>query len=485
VFARNRGIGMTDAAPGGGLFGLKARGTSVGREALAGATTFLTMAYIIAVNPAILGQAGLPVAAVAAATCLAAGLASIMMGLIANAPLALAPGMGLNAYMAFTVVLGMHVPWPVALGCVMVSGVAFLLLTLIGVRQMIIEAIPPHILAAVAGGIGLFIAFIGLRNAGLVVGSPATAVTLGDLRSPSAILALVGLVVVAGLSVWRVQGAVLIAILVTSALGWAMGAVTYKPQPYDLGAIRQTAFALDLKGAIGWAMGAVTYKPQPYDLGAIRQTAFALDLKGAIGFGGKAGLGVVEILFVFLFVDLFDNIGTLAAVTKRAGLVDGDGRIPGLNRMLIVDSLSTMFGALVGTSTVTSYIESAAGVEAGGRTGLTAVVTGVLFLLAFFVAPFAQAIPLAATAPALIIVGALMMAPLREIDWADPLIALPAFLTLAMIPLTFSIANGLAFGITAFAVLKLIRGQVDLRRDWLLYVLALVLGARFAWISAT
>jgi len=453
VFARNRGIGMTDAAPGGGLFGLKARGTSVGREALAGATTFLTMAYIIAVNPAILGQAGLPVAAVAAATCLAAGLASIMMGLIANAPLALAPGMGLNAYMAFTVVLGMHVPWPVALGCVMVSGVAFLLLTLIGVRQMIIEAIPPHILAAVAGGIGLFIAFIGLRNAGLVVGSPATAVTLGDLRSPSAILALVGLVVVAGLSVWGVQGAVLIAILVTSALGWAMGAVTYKPQPYDLG--------------------------------AIRQTAFALDLKGAIGFGGKAGLGVVEILFVFLFVDLFDNIGTLAAVTKRAGLVDGEGRIPGLNRMLIVDSLSTMFGALVGTSTVTSYIESAAGVEAGGRTGLTAVVTGVLFLLAFFVAPFAQAIPLAATAPALIIVGALMMAPLREIDWADPLIALPAFLTLAMIPLTFSIANGLAFGITAFAVLKLIRGQVDLRRDWLLYVLALVLGARFAWISAT
>ena len=444
---------MTDAAAGGGLFGLKARGTTVLREALAGATTFLTMAYIIAVNPAILGQAGLPVAAVAAATCLAAGVASIMMGLVANAPLALAPGMGLNAYMAFTVVLGMHVPWPVALGCVMVSGVAFLLLTLAGVRRMIIEAIPPHILAAVAGGIGLFIAFIGLRNAGLVVGSPATAVTLGDLRAPGAILALVGLVLVAGLSVWRVQGAVLIAILVTSALGWAMGAVVYKPQPYDLG--------------------------------AIRQTAFALDLKGAVGFGGKAGLGIVEILFVFLFVDLFDNIGTLAAVTKRAGLVDAEGRIPGLNRMLIVDSLATMFGALLGTSTVTSYIESAAGVEAGGRTGLTAVVTGVLFLLAFFVAPFAQAIPLAATAPALIVVGALMMAPLREIDWADPMIALPAFLTLVMIPLTFSIANGLAFGITAFAVLKLIRGQVDIRRDWLLYVLAVVLTARFAWIAAT
>jgi AGZA family xanthine/uracil permease-like MFS transporter len=444
---------MTAAAADGGLFGLKARRTTVGREILAGATTFLTMAYIIAVNPAILGQAGLPVAAVAAATCLAAGLASILMGLVANAPLALAPGMGLNAYMAFTVVIGMHVPWPEALGCVMISGVAFLLLTLVGVRQMIIEAIPPHILAAVAGGIGLFIAFIGLRNAGLVVSSQATAVTLGDLRAPGAILALVGLVIVAGLSVWRVQGAVLIAILITSALGWAIGAVTYKPAPYDLG--------------------------------AIRQTAFALDLKGALGLGGKAGLGVVEILFVFLFVDLFDNIGTLAAVTKRAGLVDAEGRIPGLNRMLIVDSIATMFGALVGTSTVTSYIESAAGVEAGGRTGLTAVVTGVLFLLAFFVAPFAQAIPLSATAPALIVVGALMMAPLREIDWADPLIALPAFLTLVMIPLTFSIANGLAFGITAFAALKLIKGQVKLRRDWMLYALALLLAARFAWIAAT
>jgi len=444
---------MTDAASGGGWFAIKARGSTVGREALAGATTFLTMAYIIAVNPAILGQAGLPVAAVAAATCLAAGLASILMGVVANTPLALAPGMGLNAYMAFTVVLGMHVPWPTALGCVMVSGVAFLVLTLVGVRRMIVEAIPPNILAAIAGGIGLFIAFIGLRNAGLVTGSPATTVALGDLHAPSAILGLAGLALVAALSVWRVQGAVLIAILATTALGWAMGVASYKPQPYDLG--------------------------------AIRQTAFALDLKGALGFGGKAGLGVVEILFVFLFVDLFDNIGTLAAVTKRAGLIDAEGKIPNLNRMLVVDSLATMFGALVGTSTVTSYIESAAGVEAGGRTGLTAVVTGVLFLLAFFVAPYAQAIPLAATAPALIIVGALMMAPLREIEWGDPMAAIPAFLTLVMIPLTFSIANGLAFGITAFAMLKLVRGQVDLKRDGLLFVLAALLAARFVWISAT
>jgi AGZA family xanthine/uracil permease-like MFS transporter len=276
-------------------------------------------------------------------------------------------------------------------------------------------------------------------------------VTLGDLRAPGAILALVGLLLVAGLSVWRMRGAVLIAVLATTALGWAMGMVHYQPQPYDLG--------------------------------ALGQTAGKLDLMGALGLGGKAGVGLVEIVFVFLFVDLFDNVGTLAAVTKRAGLVDAEGRIPGLNRMLVVDSIATIGGALLGTSTVTNYVESAAGVEAGGRTGLTAVVTGVLFLLAFFVAPFAGAIPLQATAPALIVVGALMMAPLREIAWDDPLTALPAFLTLVMIPLTFSIANGLAFGIAAYAVLKLVRGEASLKRDGLLYVLAVLLIARFAWLA--
>jgi AGZA family xanthine/uracil permease-like MFS transporter len=444
----------TEAAPEGLLerrFELAARGTNARTEILAGFTTFLTMAYIVLVNPAILGQAGMPVAAVAAATCLAAGFASILMGLTANVPLALAPGMGLNAYFSFTVVQTMHVPWPVALGCVFISGIAFLLLTFVGVRQLIIAAIPPHLFAAVAGGIGLFIAFIGLKNAGIVASSEATSVTLGNLHAPGALLALFGLVVTAALTAWKVRGAILIGIAATTLAAWLTG---------------QLAFT-----------------PQPYDLTAISQTAFHLDLAGVLGLSGSHGLGLFEILFVFLFVDLFDNIGTLVGVTRRAGLVDARGRVPKLNRILFTDSIATIFGSLAGTSTVTSYVESAAGVQAGGRTGLTAIVTGLLFLAMMFVAPYAQLVPLAATAPALILVGALMMAPLAEIAWDEPEIAIPAFLTLAMIPLTFSIANGLAFGITAYAVLKLLRGTIT-GKDWLLLVLAGLFVARFAWLSA-
>ena len=445
---------MTEAETAGLLerrFELGARGTNLRTEILAGATTFLTMAYIVLVNPAILGQAGLPVAAVAAATCLAAGFASILMGLTANVPLALAPGMGLNAYFSFTVVQQMHVPWPVALGCVFISGVAFLLLTFAGIRQLIIAAIPPHLFAAVAGGIGLFIALIGLRNAGIVVSSPATSVTLGDLHAPAAALALFGLVVTAALAAWKVRGAILIGIAATTLAAWATGQASFTPQPYDLT--------------------------------AIRQTAFHLDLAGVLGLSGSHGLGLFEILFVFLFVDLFDNIGTLVGVTRRAGLVDEKGRVPKLNRILFTDSIATIFGSLAGTSTVTSYVESAAGVQAGGRTGLTAIVTGLLFLAMMFVAPYAQLVPLAATAPALILVGGLMMAPLADVDWDKAEIAIPAFLTMAMIPLTFSIANGLAFGITAHAALKLVRGKIE-RGDWLLLVLAVLFVARFAWLSA-
>jgi AGZA family xanthine/uracil permease-like MFS transporter len=449
---------MTDAEdtaePAGLLerrFELAARGTNARTEILAGFTTFLTMAYIVLVNPAILGQAGMPVAAVAAATCLAAGFASILMGLTANVPLALAPGMGLNAYFSFTVVQAMHVPWPVALGCVFISGVAFLLLTFVGVRQLIIAAIPPHLFAAVAGGIGLFIAFIGLKNAGIVASSEATSVTLGNLHAPGALLALFGLVVTAALTAWKIRGAILIGIAATTL--------------------------------VAWLTGQLVFTPQPYDLAAISQTAFHLDLRGVLGLSGSQGLGLFEILFVFLFVDLFDNIGTLVGVTRRAGLVDAQGRVPKLNRILFTDSIATIFGSLAGTSTVTSYVESAAGVQAGGRTGLTAIVTGLLFLAMMFVAPYAQLVPLAATAPALILVGALMMAPLAEIAWDEPEIAIPAFLTLAMIPLTFSIANGLAFGITAYAVLKLLRGTIT-GKDWLLLVLAGLFVARFAWLSA-
>ncbi|WP_404713325.1 NCS2 family permease [Sphingomonas sp. MMS24-J13] len=445
---------MTEPASAGALdrrFALSARGTTARTEVLAGVTTFLTMAYIVLVNPSILGQAGMPVASVAAATCLAAAFASILMGFVANVPLALAPGMGLNAYFSFTVVQGMGVPWPVALGCVLISGIVFLILTLVGIRQMIVAAIPAYLFAAVAGGIGLFIGFIGLKNAGIVVGSPATVVALGNLHQPGPLLALFGLLLIAVLSAWRVKGAMLIGIVATTL--------------------------------VAWLFGQVKAGSDPYSITAIAGTAFKLDLGGVLGFGGSKGLGLFEILFVFLFVDLFDNIGTLVAVTKRAGLMDPDGNIPGLKRILITDAVSTMFGAFCGTSTVTSYVESAAGVQAGGRTGLTAVVTGLLFLATMLVAPYAQLVPLAATAPALILVGGLMMAPLVEVAWEDPDVAIPAFLTVAMIPLTFSIANGLAFGITAHALLKLLRGKA-VKSDWLLMILAAMFVARFAWLAS-
>ena len=432
------------------LFKLRAHGTNVRTEVFAGLTTFLTMAYIIVVNPAIMGDAGMPVAAVAAATCLAAGFGSILMGLLSNYPLALAPGMGLNAYFTYTVVKGMGVPWETALGCVFLSGVAFLILTLAGVRQMIVAAIPRSLFAAVAGGIGLFIALIGLKDAGIIVSSPATSIALGDLTTPTAALSLLGLLVIGGLQAWKVRGSILIGIVVTAVLGWAIG----------LSHIAKTGYNLA-------------------DLGA---TAFKLNIAGALNLKGGIFLTLMEIVFVFLFVDLFDNVGTLVAVTKKAGLVDADGNIPRLNRILLADSIATMVGALAGTSTTTSYIESTAGVAEGGRTGLTSVVVGLLFLATLLFAPLVHAIPTAATAPALILVGGLMMGALTEVDWADPMVAIPAFLTLVITPLSYSIASGLAFGITSYAALKLLRGQAR-PRDWLLFVLSALFILLFVYLA--
>ncbi len=432
------------------LFRLADHGTSVRTEVLAGLTTFLTMAYIVVVNPVILGEAGMPVAAVAAATCLAAGLGSILMGLVSNYPLALAPGMGLNAYFAFTVVKGMGVPWPTALGCVFLSGVAFLVLTVVGVRQLIISAVPRALFAAVAGGVGLFIAFIGLGDAGVIVAREGTMVGLGNLTTPTAALSLLGLLVIAALQAKRVRGAMLLGILSTAAVGWALGLVHVAPGAYRLGDLSAAAFKLDVPAA--------------------------LNLKGGIG------LSLVEIVFVFLFVDLFDNIGTLVAVTKKAGLAAPDGSVPRLNRILVVDSVAMAAGAAVGTSPVTSYIESAAGVAVGGRTGLTSVVVGLLFLGTLLFAPLVQAIPAAATAPALILVGGMMMGALAEVDWVEPAESIPAFLTVIMIPLSYSIANGLAFGITSHAALKLIRGKAR-ASDWLVYLLAALCVARFVYLA--
>jgi AGZA family xanthine/uracil permease-like MFS transporter len=432
------------------LFDLKGHGTTVRTEVLAGLTTFVTMAYIVVVNPAILGAAGMPVAAVAVATCLASGFGSILMGLLSNYPLALAPGMGLNAYFTYTVVKVMGLPWQTALGCVFISAVVFLVLTLAGVRRVIVSAVPRPLFAAVAGGIGLFIAFIGLADAGIVVPAAGTMVKLGSLTAPKPALALLALILIAILQARGVRGAILLGILVTAAIAWLSGLAHFSPGAYSLSDLSAAAFKLDVHQALNW--------------------------KGSIG------LSLVEIVFVFLFVDMFDNIGTLVAVTKRAGLIAPDGTIPRLNRILLSDSIAMLFGAVAGTSPVTSYVESAAGVAVGGRTGLTSVVVGILFLATLFFAPLVQAIPGAATAPALILVGALMMGALAEIDWSEAAEAIPAFLTVIIIPLTYSIANGLAFGITSHAILKLVRGQAR-PGDWLIYVLAAICIARFIYLA--
>jgi AGZA family xanthine/uracil permease-like MFS transporter len=432
------------------FFALQARGTTVRTELIAGLTTFLTMAYIVVVNPVILGQAGMPVGAVAVATCLAAGFGCILMGLLSNYPLAMAPGMGLNAYFTYTVVKGMGLPWQTALGCVFFSGAAFLLLTVAGVRQLIVSAVPRSLFAAVAGGVGLFIAFIGLSDAGIIVAKPGTMVGLGSLTTPTAAIAVLGLLVISSLQARGIKGAMLLGILLTAAIAWIFGLAHFAPGAYSLGDLSATAFKLD-----------------------IRQ---ALSLKGGLG------LSLVEIVFVFLFVDMFDNIGTLVAVTKRAGLIAPDGSIPRLNRILLADSVAMMVGATAGTSPVTSYIESASGVSVGGRTGLTSIVVGILFLGTLFFAPLVQAIPTAATAPALVLVGAMMMGALAEVEWNDPAIGIPAFLTVILIPLSYSIANGLAFGITSHAVLKLVRRQAR-PADWLVYILAVLCVARFIYLA--
>jgi AGZA family xanthine/uracil permease-like MFS transporter len=419
-------------------------GTNWRTEILAGVTTFLTMAYIVLVNPAILAAAHMPLAAVTAATCLSAAFGSILMGIIARYPIALAPGMGLNAYFTYTVCLKMNIPWQTALGAVFLSGAIFLALTAAGIRQMILRSIPHELYAAVASGIGLFIAFIGFRNAGLVVPDPATLVGLGNIRNPTAWLALLGLILMVALEVKKVRGAILIGVLTITGIAWAMGVVHWTPAAGGFRSLAATAFQLDIRGALN--------------------------------------KGLLEIIFVFFFVDLFDNLGTLVAVTKRAGLIAADHSIPRLNKILLADAVSTVFGSMIGTSTVTSYVESTAGVAAGGRSGVTAIVTGLLFLGAIGAAPFVGIVPPAATAPALILVGSLMLATITEIRWTDPLVAVPSFLTLILIPLTYSIANGLGFGIIAWAVLHLATGKFR-KQDWLLYVLAALFLARFVYLG--
>jgi AGZA family xanthine/uracil permease-like MFS transporter len=436
---------------GGGLgallerqFHLKEFGTTARTEILAGVTTFLTMAYIIFVNPSILSAAGMDVGAVFVATCLAAAFGSAMMGLVANYPIALAPGMGLNAYFAFGVVSGMGYSWEAALGAVFISGVLFLILSILPVREWIINAIPKSLKMAIGAGIGLFLGIIALQAAGIVVDHPATLVTLGDLHAPTTILAVLGFFLMVALDRLRVPGAIIIAILVTAAVGILLGISEFK--------------------------GILSAPP------SLAPTFFAMDLSAALN------VGLIAIIFTFLFVDLFDNTGTLIGVAHRAGLIGPDGRIPRLGRALISDSSAAMVGAALGTSTTTSYIESAAGVKAGGRTGMTAVVVALLFLAALFLSPLASTIPGYATAPALLYVACLMTRGLTEIDWEDASEFVPAVVTALAMPLTYSIAHGIAFGFVTYAAIKIMSGRFrDLNAA--LVILAVLFVIKFAWIG--
>ena len=427
------------------IFKLSENGTTVRTEVAAGVTTFLTMAYIIFVNPTILQEAGVPFTGALFATCASAAIGSILMGLLANYPFALAPGMGLNAYFTYSVVKGLGYDWRVALGAVFVSGIAFLILTLVRVRAMIVDAIPMTMKTSVAAGIGLFIAFIGLKNAGVIAASPATFVTLGHVVSKSVVLALVGLLLTAALMVRGFRSAIIIGILVVTV----------------------AAIALRLSGLPDGLMR----------LPDVRSTFLQLDVRGALR------LGVFYVIFVFLFVDLFDTIGSLMGLGRQAGYLTPEGRMPRVNFALLADAIATIAGALFGTSTVVTYIESATGVSEGGRTGLTSVVVGALFLLAAFFSPLAGAIPPIATAPALIIVGALMISAVRSIPWDDLTEAIPAFLTMLAMPLTFSIANGLALGFIFYPLLKLLTGR-GREASPLVYVLAGLFIFRYLYLGA-
>jgi len=426
------------------LFQLQENQTTVRRELLGGVTTFLTMAYIIVVNPQILAQAGMPAEGVLFATCISAAAASLVMGLYANYPIAMAPGMSLNAYFTYTVCLGMHVPWPTALGAVFFSGVLFVLLTVTRVREQIVNGIPHCLKHATAGGIGMFIAFVGLRSAKLVVANPATFVSLGNLSDRETQAACVGIVLTLGLMMRRVNGAILLGILGTTLFGI-------------------------FRGISHWP-GSLVALPHPFT------TLFRLDLRGALH------LGVAEIIFIFLFVDLFDNVGTLVGVCEQGGFAK-EGKIPRVGKALLADGVGTMIGALTGTSTVTSYIESAAGVAAGARTGLSNVMVAGLFLVAVFFSPVAAAIPGFATAPALILVGALMTQSIAQVEWGEFSEAFPSFVTLVATPLTFSIATGLSLGVITYTVAKVAAGK-HREVSVLLWVLTILFVVRYVYLAA-
>ncbi|HEX6851029.1 MAG TPA: NCS2 family permease [Candidatus Polarisedimenticolaceae bacterium] len=435
------------------LFRLKEQGTDLRTEVLGGATTFMTMAYIVVVNPAVLSQAGLDFGAVMTATCLSAALATWVMGFAANYPIAMAPAMGENFFFV-SVVLGMGVAWPTALAAVLVSGVAFFLLTFLGIREKLIDAVPSSLKHAIAAGIGLFVAFIGLVNAGLVERPAGGGILhLGNLARPPVLVAILGLVVTATLLARKVRGAILIGMLAAGVVAWGAGLVTWQ-------------------GLL---------EPPP----SLAPTFLKLDLAGLLD------AAVLPIVLIFLFMAVFDAVGTLIGIGSQGGFLR-DGRLPRAKRALLADASGTVVGSMLGTSTVTAYIESATGVEAGARTGLANLVTGGLFLLALFFAPLVRMIgggvpveggailqPL--TAPALIVVGSLMARSLVQVAWEDPTESIPAFLVAAGIPFTWSIADGIAFGFIGYPLLKLLSGR-GREAGWLVYVVGALFVARYVFL---
>lgn len=426
------------------FFGLKEHGTTIRTEVLAGVTTFLTMAYILFVNPDILSATGMPREAVFVATCLAAAIGSLVMGLYANYPIALAPGMGLNAYFAFVVCGTLGYSWQTALGAVFFSGVLFVLVSLFKLREWIVNAIPHSLKLAISAGIGLFLALIGLKNAGIVVADPATYVRMGDLHDVAPLYALAGLVLIVALEARKVTGGILIGILVVTVGSIAAGHGTFA--------------------------GVFAMPP------SLTPTFLHLDLRGAFD------AGLLSVVMTFFLVELFDATGTLIGVCHRAGLLDDEGKLPRLKRALLADSTAILAGSLLGTSSTTAYIESASGTAVGGRTGLTAVVVALLFLGALVLAPLAGSVPAYATAPALIYVAILMTRGLAEIDWRDLTETAPSVLCALAMPFTFSIAHGIAFGFVSYALIKLLAGRP---RDVpvAVWVIAAVFVAKFAWMG--
>lgn len=425
-------------------FGLKAHGTSPRTELVAGVTTFLTMVYIVFVNPQILGSAGMDKGAVFVATCIAAAVSTLVMALYANYPIALAPGMGLNAFFAFTVVLTYKYAWQQALAVVFCSGVLFFLISIFRIREYIINSIPKNLKLAVSAGVGLFLGIIALEEAKIVVAHPATLVTLGDLKQPSAVLCLTGFVLIVALNARKIIGGTLIGILIVSAIGIPFGLAQFN--------------------------GIVSAPP------SLAPTFLQLD------FSIVTEKSFAAVLFTFLFIDLFDNAGTLIGVAHRAGLLDENGNLPRMKQALIADSFAAMFGALIGTSTTTSYIESAAGVSAGGRTGLTAAVVAILFVLALFFSPLAGMVPAYASAAALLYVACVMAQGLAEIAWDDITEYGPAVVAAITMPLTYSIATGIGLGFITYAAAKIIAGKLGEAKPAVI-VLAVLFAAKFYWVG--